>query len=103
MLLYNGITSAFNALGESKMPLYFLIFSSFTNIGLDLLFVLPPFSMGVAGVAWATFIAQTLACVMSLSVLLVKIRKIAPEEKANYFDKILFKLHAVFYHYHHRR
>ena len=35
MLLYNGITSAFNALGESKLPLYFLIFSSFANIGLD--------------------------------------------------------------------
>ena len=91
MLLYNGITSAFNALGESKLPLYFLIFSSFVNIGLDFLLVLPPFNMGVAGVAWATFVAQTLACAMSLFVLLKKVKKIAPDEKANAFDKLLFK------------
>ena len=90
MLLYNGITSTFNALGESKMPLYFLILSSLLNVGLDLLFVIV-FNMGVAGVAWATFIAQTVACVLSLTVLLYKINKIKTDEKAKLFDKGLFK------------
>lgn len=90
MLLYNGITSAFNALGESKLPLMFLIFSSLVNVGLDLLFVLT-FDMGVAGVAWATFIAQTLACVLSLSVLLYRINKIKTDQKAKAFDGVIFK------------
>lgn len=90
MLLYNGIASAFNALGESKLPLFFLIFSSLVNVGLDLLFVIS-FDMGVAGVAWATFIAQTLACLLSFSVLVIRIRKIQGEGKAKIFDKVIFK------------
>lgn len=50
MFLYNASTAVFNALGDSKTPLYFLIFSSCLNIVLDLLFV-AVLGMGVAGVA----------------------------------------------------
>lgn len=57
LFLYNICTGIFNALGDSKTPLYFLIGSSIGNIILDLVFVIN-FKMGVAGVAWATFIAQ---------------------------------------------
>lgn len=61
---YNILSSVFRALGDSKTPLYYLILSSFLNIGLDLLFVIQ-FGMGVAGVAWATMIAQGICAVFS--------------------------------------
>lgn len=63
--LYNGIANILRALGDARTPLYFLIISSFFNIGFDLLFVLH-FHMGVFGVAFATVIAQMLSAVVSL-------------------------------------
>ena len=62
---YNTISSIMRALGDSKTPLIFLVISSLLNIGLDLLFVLG-FSMGVAGVAWATVISQSVAAIGSI-------------------------------------
>jgi Na+-driven multidrug efflux pump len=53
------------AVGDSRRPLYFLIFSACTNIVLDLVFVLA-FRMGVAGVAYATIISELLSCVLVL-------------------------------------
>ena len=50
LFIYNISTAVFTALGDSKTPLYFLIFSSLTNIALDLIFA-GPLKMGVAGVA----------------------------------------------------
>ena len=61
-LIYNMYASVLRAVGDSKTPLYFLILSAVTNIILDLVFVIG-FNMGVAGVAWATLIAQALSCV----------------------------------------
>ena len=55
--VYNMYASVLRAIGDSKTPLYFLIVSAITNIVLDLVFV-ANFGMGVAGVAWATLIAQ---------------------------------------------
>ena len=86
LFLYNICNSIFNALGESKKPLYFLIFSTLLNIVLDLLFV-AKFEWGVAGVAWATFIAQSLASMLALTTLLHRIRSI--KEKHTYFDTTL--------------
>ncbi len=63
--IYNGVASALRALGDSKTPLYFLIVSSFLNIGFDLMFVLW-FQMGVFGVAFATVIAQAVSAAASL-------------------------------------
>lgn len=65
LFLYNVANGIFNSLGDSKTPLYFLIASSIGNIILDLLFVCV-LRAGVAGVAWATFIAQGAAGVLSL-------------------------------------
>lgn len=56
-IAYNAVASILKAIGDSKTPLYFLIFCSFLNIGLDLVFVLV-FHMAVAGVAYATIISQ---------------------------------------------
>lgn len=65
MVLYNTTNGIFNALGDSKHPLYYLIISSVTNAVLDLLFV-GVFRMGVAGAALATTIGQFLSAVLGL-------------------------------------
>ena len=57
LMLYNMGSGILRAVGDSRRPLYFLVFSSCVNIVLDLLFVLV-FHMGVKGVAVATIIAQ---------------------------------------------
>ena len=57
LMLYNMGSAILRAVGDSRRPLYFLVFSSCVNIVLDLLFVLV-FHMGVDGVAYATIIAQ---------------------------------------------
>lgn len=80
MFLYNIITSIFNALGESKIPLYFLIFSSFLNILLDLIFVVK-LNYGVVGVAVATLIAQGISAFLSTAYLFLNLKKF--REKIN--------------------
>lgn len=86
LFLYNAANAIFTGLGDSKTPLYFLIFSSVLNIVLDILFV-TAFHMGVAGVAWATFIAQGLAGVFSMLFLLIRVKKnITPEHAYKKFD-----------------
>ena len=69
MMMYNMGASILRAVGDSRRPFYFLIISACTNIVLDLVFVLKC-SMGVAGVAWATVIAQTLSAILVLTVLM---------------------------------
>lgn len=54
---FNGISSVLRGLGDSKTPLYFLVFSTMMNVALDLLFV-AVFKMGVTGAAWATVLSQ---------------------------------------------
>ena len=55
--IYNHASSMLRALGDSRTPLYFLIFSCVLNVGLDLWFVVG-FGMGVFGAAFATLLAQ---------------------------------------------
>lgn len=85
LFLYNITNAVFNALGQSKIPLAFLTFSSILNIVLDLLFVIR-FRMGVAGVAWATLVSQALSAIGSLIVLLYVVRKFQVEGKTVYYD-----------------
>ena len=66
-VFYNMISNMLRALGDSRTPLYFLVFSSVLNIFLDFLFILP-FHMGVAGAAWATILSQFLSALLSLMV-----------------------------------
>lgn len=73
MFMYNALSSIFNALGDSKTPLGFLILSSALNVVLDLWFVIE-FHMGVAGVAWATLIAQGISAFLSFIVLIWRLR-----------------------------
>lgn len=68
-LLYNIGSGILRAVGDSKRPLYFLIITTFLNIGLDFLFV-AIFCLGVTGVALATVISQFFSAGMVLFVLL---------------------------------
>ena len=62
-MLYNSGAGILQAVGDSRRPLCFLTIASVLNIILDLVFVIQ-LNMGVAGVAWATLIAQTVACIL---------------------------------------
>lgn len=74
LFLYNICTGIFNALGDSRTPLYLLIGSSVGNVILDYVLV-TFFDLGVAGVAWATFVAQGAASVLALVTLLGRLRR----------------------------
>jgi putative MATE family efflux protein len=90
LFLFNTLNAIFNGLGLSRIPLCFLIFASFVNIGLDLLFVIQ-FDMGVAGVAIATLIAQGLSAVLSFAALIYHIKKMKIKEEFTFFDFAILK------------
>ena len=94
LFLYNVTTGMFNSLGDSRTPLYFLIGSSVGNILLDLLFV-AVFHWGVAGVAWATFLAQGAACVLALFAFRRRLAEVKTEGKAQFFSMEVLKKIAL--------
>lgn len=59
-VLYNLLSSILRALGNSKVPLYFLILAALLNVVLDLVFIIV-FHMGAAGAAYATVISQAIS------------------------------------------
>lgn len=85
LFLYNICTGIFNALGDSRTPLYLLIASSIGNIILDLWFVIS-FQWGVAGVAWATFVAQGISAVLSFLILIRRLHAIEAEGDSAVFS-----------------
>ena len=90
VFFYNISTGIFSALGDSKTPFIFLAVSSLSNIGMDILFV-TAFRMGVAGVAWATFICQGISCVLALTAVALRLRKIPSAGKAKRFSAHLLR------------
>ena len=80
LFLYNMLSAMFNALGKSRIPLYFLIFSSVFNVVLDIIMV-TKMDMGVAGVAWATLIAQGISAVLSFAVLIKNLNGLEGKQK----------------------
>lgn len=90
VFFYNIATGIFSALGDSKTPFYFLAVSSLSNIGVDIWFV-KAFHMGVAGVAWATFLCQGVSCILAVAVVFFRLAKITSKEKAAIFDWQLLK------------
>lgn len=74
LFMYNVLSAMFNALGKSKIPLYFLMFSSVFNIALDFILVMK-FHLEVSGVAWATLIAQGISAILSCVVLFQQLNK----------------------------
>lgn len=94
LFLYNVSTGIFTSLGDSKTPLYFLIGSSLGNIGLDLIFVIV-FHWGVAGVAWATFLAQGAACILALAALKKRMKSVLADQEAPLFSWDMLKRISV--------
>lgn len=95
VFFYNISTGIFSALGDSKTPFYFLAASSTANIAVDILFV-KEFNMGVAGVAWSTFICQGISCVLALFFVFKRLAKVETHVKAPVFDtKILKQIVAI--------
>ena len=90
VFFYNIATGIFSALGDSKTPFYFLAVSSIANIAVDIWFV-KVFHMGVAGVAWATFICQGISCILAMTVVFRRLSKIGGKEKTPIFDLQILK------------
>ena len=90
VFFYNIATGIFSALGDSKTPFYFLAVSSLSNIAVDIWFV-KAFHMGVAGVAWATFLCQGISCILAMTVVFKRLAKMEVNEKAPLFDLQLLK------------
>lgn len=90
LFFYNLATGVFSALGDSRTPFVFLAISSTANIFMDILFV-TAFSMGVDGVAWATFICQGVSCILANAVLVKRISSMTKGlEKGRLFDRRMF-------------
>lgn len=68
LLIYNIGSGILRAVGNTTLPLLFLILTSILNTVLDLLFVIR-FHMGIAGVAWATILSQFVSAAMTLVLL----------------------------------
>ncbi len=65
IFLYNFLSSLMRALGDSKTPLYFLMFSSVLNIILDLVFIIV-FDLGTLGAGLATAMSQLISALLCL-------------------------------------
>ena len=80
LFMYNILSTMFNSIGESKIPLGLLIFSSILNIFMDL-WMVAGLDLGVLGAALATLIAQGISAVFSLLIFLSRMRRYK-----SYFD-----------------
>ena len=89
MVMYNICRSIMNALGDSRRPLYYLIFSSVVNILLDLLFI-GGFRWGVWAAAVATVISQAASVVLCMIYLLRKGNLFTVELKKIRFHRDIF-------------
>lgn len=94
LFFYNIATGIFSALGDSKTPFIFLAISSTSNILVDIWFV-SSFHMGVAGVAWATFLCQGVSCILAVLVVFKRLTNIHTDEKCSLFSLDLFKKFVV--------
>ena len=94
MFLYNISTGVFSALGDSKTPFIFLAFSSVANIIMDLLFV-AKFGLGVAGVAWATFICQGISCILAMITIFRRLALLNSEKAKLFSMEMLGKIAVV--------
>ena len=90
VLFYNISTGIFSAMGDSRTPFWFLAASSTANIGVDILFV-KGFGMGVAGVAWATFLCQGVSCLLAVIVVYRRLKRMKAEGRAVWFDWTILK------------
>jgi putative MATE family efflux protein len=95
LFYYNIATGIFSAMGDSRTPFLFLAASSTINIAVDILFV-TAFQMGVAGVAWATFLCQGVSAVLAVIVVFKRLRVVEGDERGRWFSwKILGRIAMI--------
>ncbi|MCD7809781.1 MAG: MATE family efflux transporter [Erysipelotrichaceae bacterium] len=90
MFGYNLCAAMMRAIGNSFIPLVFLIISSLLNIGLDLLFI-GSFNMGIRGAAIATVIAQGVSVILCFIYILKRVPVLIPSKEHFVYDKELYK------------
>lgn len=90
MFLYNLCAGFLRAIGNSIIPLVFLIISSLLNIALDIVFI-TQFNMGIKGAAIATIIAQGISAILCIIYIYLKCPILIPKKEHFIFDKELFK------------
>lgn len=94
VFFYNISTGIFSALGDSLTPFIFLAASSLSNIAMDILFV-SVFKMGIAGVAWATFICQGVSCILAVLFVFLRLKKIKTEKVKIFSWKLLGQISVI--------
>lgn len=94
LFFYNISTGIFSALGDSRTPFIFLAFSSTANIFVDYLFV-AGFHMGIAGVAWATFLCQGISCVLAMVFVWKRLKVMETKESVPGFSVDILKKFLV--------
>ena len=90
MMGYNSLSGILRSLGDSRTPLFFLIIAAVTNVVLDIYFV-ASLGWGVAGVAWATLIAQALSMILCYIYINAKIPLLKFTRQELVFDKDILK------------
>lgn len=90
MFAFNAIASILRGIGDSKTPLYFLLISTLTNVGLVLLFVVK-FRWGIAGAAWATVISQVVAFIIASVYLRYSQHMLSINLRTMRFDRQIFR------------
>lgn len=94
LILYQVATGIFSALGDSQTPFWFLAASSVSNIFVDILFV-KSFGMGVEGVAWATFLCQSISGIAAVVVVLAKVRGLEKGKGEVFSFQLLKKILSI--------
>ena len=90
IIMYNYCASLMRAVGNSKMPLIFLLCSAATNVGLDLLFIIV-FRLETFGAAFATVISQGLAVIPCIIYIYAKMPALRPSKSDWKFNRSIIK------------
>lgn len=90
MFAYNLCAGLLRAIGNSFMPLIFLVISSIINVVLDIVFI-TQFNMGIQGAAVATVIAQAISAILCILYMLKKTALLIPKKEHFTFDSSLYK------------
>ncbi|MCR4797511.1 MAG: MATE family efflux transporter [Lachnospiraceae bacterium] len=86
IIFYNLFAASLRAIGDSRTPLYFLIFAALLNIVLDLLFIVS-FHMGTFGAALATDVSQGTSALLCLIYIYKKVPVLRPQKDDWHFYK----------------
>lgn len=90
MFIYNALAGILRALGDSRSPLYFLIVATLANVVLDVYFV-ANLGWGVAGVAWATLMAQALSSILCILYIYRRVPLLQLKRSEFVFDRAIFR------------